>query len=178
MELPDTWSSKYAMSSHTYITNCVENLERMCQTTFKAYSTPFAENCHPEEDTSELCSPIEQSFYRSLIGSANWCVTLGRFDIQFALNTLSQYMCAPRIGHLQTLYRIFGYLKTYKHTAIPFDGSEPSMLTHAEYQRVNDWTEVFPDAFEELPKKSPDPLGEPMHITCFVDADHARNQVT
>ena len=125
----------------------------MTGTTFSTVSTPFSENYHPEEDTSDLCNALEQSFYRSIVGSANWCVTLGRFDIQYALSTLSQYTCAPRIGHLQVLYRIFGYLKTHQHAAIPFDGSDPDMLKYVDFQRVHDWTEVFPDAFEELPKK-------------------------
>ena len=93
--LPKTWDSKYAMSATTYITNCAQNLERMISTAFSTTSTPFDENYHPEEDNSELCSPLELSFYCSLVGSTNWCVTLGRFDIQYALSTLSQYMCAP-----------------------------------------------------------------------------------
>jgi len=42
-------------------------------------------------DTSELLEPIEISKYKSLIGSGNWLITLGRFDIQFAISTLAQY---------------------------------------------------------------------------------------
>ena len=77
VELPEEWNSKYAMSARTYIKNCVANLERMTGTTFSTVSTPFCENYHPEEDTSDLCNALEQSFYRSIVGSANWCVTLG-----------------------------------------------------------------------------------------------------
>jgi hypothetical protein len=48
--------------------------------------------------------------YKSLLGSANWIVTLGRFDIAYAVNTLSRYTMAPREGHLYALQRVFGYL--------------------------------------------------------------------
>ena len=69
--LPKTWNSKYTMSASTYITNRTQNLEWMTGTTFSTTSTPFAENYHPEEDNSELFNPLELSFHRSLVGSAN-----------------------------------------------------------------------------------------------------------
>ena len=47
---------------------------------------------HPETDTTKLCSPSEHSKYRSLIGSANWMITLGRFDVNYVVNTLSVQM--------------------------------------------------------------------------------------
>src|SRR5687767_883853 len=41
-----------------------------------------------------------------------------------------------------------------------------------------DWTEFYPDAAENLPSKRPEPLGNLCTITTYVDADHARDQVT
>ena len=38
--------------------------------------------------------------------------------------------------------------------------------------------ELYPDASQNLPHDMPDPLGNEVNITCFVDADHAGNQVT
>ena len=76
---------------------------------FKKQNVPFSEEYHPELDTSELLGPPEISKYKSLIGSGNWLITLGRFDIQYAMSTLSQYSMA-RVGHMTTLHRIFGYL--------------------------------------------------------------------
>jgi len=35
------------------------------------------------------------SRYRSLIGTGNWIITLGRFDIAYAINTLSRYSSIP-----------------------------------------------------------------------------------
>ena len=67
---------------------------------FRTSSTPMAEADHPELDDSPLCTEKEATLYRSMIGSANWAVTLGRFDITFALQSLARFGMAPRVGHL------------------------------------------------------------------------------
>jgi hypothetical protein len=41
-----------------------------------------------------------------------------------------------------------------------------------------DCTEFYGDVEEELPPKMPEPLGQPMNITAFVNANHAGNVVT
>ena len=114
----------FGLSAHTYIKNCVENLERMCNTTFKQANIPMNPLYHPETDTTRLCSPSEHSKFRSLIGSANWMITLGRFDINYAVNTLAQYCVSPRVGHLEELQRIFGYLKLHPRGMLLIDLSE------------------------------------------------------
>jgi hypothetical protein len=66
---------------------------------------------HPESDTTDLCTPREASIYRGLIGSANWMITLGRFDIHYTTGALSRFSMAPRQGHVAAMHRVFGYLK-------------------------------------------------------------------
>ena len=39
-------------------------------------------------------------------------------------------------------------------------------------------TELYPDAEQTMPYDSPEPLGNQVNITCFVDADHAGNRIT
>ena len=41
-----------------------------------------------------------------------------------------------------------------------------------------DWTEFYGDVNEEDPPGMPEPLGNPVTITCFVDASHATNKIT
>jgi hypothetical protein len=41
-----------------------------------------------------------------------------------------------------------------------------------------DWTSFYPDAKEHIPTNMPDPRGKPVQMICFVDADHAGDQVT
>ena len=61
--------------------------------------------------THQLLVGDEVSKYRMLIGSMNWAVTLGRFDVYYAAATMARYSIAPREGHLKTVLRVFGYLK-------------------------------------------------------------------
>jgi hypothetical protein len=181
VKYPPTWEEhniKFGLSSHTYIKNCMENLERMCETTFRKVTVPHDPLYHAELDNSKLISAKEQSKYRSLLGSANWMVTLGRFDIHFAVNTLAQYTVAPREGHLLALQRIFGYLKQHPRAMLTIDSSDPPGRKLATFHRDCDWSEFFPDAIEDIPEKSPDPYGDPVKLTVYVDADHARNNVT
>ena len=69
--------------------------------------TPMAEGYHPELDDSPLLSTGEASVFRSIIGSCNWMITLGRFDIAYATSVLSRYNMAPRVGHLKAVQRIW-----------------------------------------------------------------------
>ena len=72
---------------------------------------PFHEDYHAELDESNLVPPEKISLYQSLLGSVNWIITLGRFDISYAINTLSRYSMAPREGHMKAMHRVFGYLR-------------------------------------------------------------------
>jgi len=41
-----------------------------------------------------------------------------------------------------------------------------------------DWKDFYPEAVDKLPPGMPEPLGLPVEISCFVDADHAGNLLT
>ena len=72
----------------------------------KVQEAEFSEEYNLELDTSELLSPPEISKCKSLIGSGNWLITLGHFDIQYAISTLSQYSLAPCASHMPALHCI------------------------------------------------------------------------
>ena len=38
--------------------------------------------------------------------------------------------------------------------------------------------ELYPDSMDQLPHDMPEALGDTVHISCFVDADHAGNKIT
>jgi hypothetical protein len=40
------------------------------------------------------------------------------------------------------------------------------------------WKDFYGDIVEEDPPDMPLPLGNPVNMACFVDADHAGNKVT
>jgi hypothetical protein len=63
---------------------------------------------HLEQDDSALLPTEVASQYRAVIGSLNWVVILGRFDIMYATNTLACFSMAPRFGHWEAAKRILG----------------------------------------------------------------------
>ena len=85
-------------------------------------------------------------------------------------------MASPRVGHLETAYHIFAYLKSHPKEKIVFDSCDPG-ADEARFENV-DWTDFYGDVKEELPLKMPEPRGNPVTMSCFVDADHAGNCVT
>ena len=86
-----------------------------------------------------------------MIGSGIWIVTLGRFDIAYAINALSRYSMAPREGHLIALQRVFGYLRVRFKGRLVVDVSTPSVREHLDSSVIQDWTEFYPDAVENFP---------------------------
>jgi hypothetical protein len=55
---------------------------------------------HPELNTTPELDENGIKPYQSIIGALQWLVTLGRFDILTAVNTMSGYRIAPREGNL------------------------------------------------------------------------------
>ena len=113
MELPTTWNCRYQFSALSYIQRILNDHKGLTQTKFKEYDTPMSQDYHSEEDMTPLCNIKEHAIFRLLIESANWCITLDRYNIMFAVNNLAQYSVVPRQGHLAHLLRIFGYLSKY-----------------------------------------------------------------
>ena len=116
VELGQEWEKdniSTAFSAETYIQNALPRLASVCGLQqFPKSKIPFSENYHPELDTTDLVDSATITTYKSLLGCANWIITLGRFDISYAVNSLSRYSMAPREGHLKALQKVFGYLRT------------------------------------------------------------------
>ena len=182
VDLPPEWESercRTAFSASTYIKNCIPKLADMCgKKTFKQAKTPFSDAYHAEIDTSPLCDTEKISRYKSLIGSANWIITLGRFDIAYAVSTLSRYCVAPRDGHFEAMERVFGYLDKFPEGKLVIDPTEPKIRQVADFSFGHSWSEFYPDAAEDIPSDMPPSQGELATLTCYVDADHARDKVT
>ena len=84
----------------------------------------------------------------------------------------------PREGHYTALQRVFGYLRLRPHGKLLIDVGEIPIRKNLEKKNDSNWTEFYPDAIEDLPLDRPKPKGASITITCFVDADHARDKVT
>ena len=178
--LDEHWTAENiatAFSAKTYINNMIPKFEKLFDMSFKKATTPMEENYHPEVEDSPYVGEEMASKYRSVIGSCNWMIILGRFDICYATTTLSRYSMAPRVGHVNAAIRLLRYLKHFPKGKIVFDTSFPS-TEGLEWEEHPNWKDVYPDAEEELPYDMPESKGSPMRITCYVDADHAHDVVT
>ena len=93
-------------------------------------------------------------------------------DILLETSLLSSHLCMPRVGHLEAVYKIFAYLENHKQSNMIFDPRVVE-LNETAFQKT-DWTDsVYGKVTEEIPPNAPEPLGKPVHMTCFVDANHA-----
>jgi hypothetical protein len=181
--LPDG-RTVWAMDGKDYVKNSVGIVKDLLYSdgkhlrTGKVAERPIAKNYRPELDTTpELCGAMA-SRYQQVIGILRcWAVELGRVDILLEVALLSSYLANPREGHLEAAYNVFAYLDKHPNSPMAFDDQIPWIDPSVFPQ--TDWSEsVYKGAEEELPPKMPQPLGAPVVMTCFVDANHAGNQVT
>ena len=119
-----------------------------------------------------------QNYYQGFIGVLRWICKLGRLDIIMPLSLMPWYLAQAREGHLNQLFHIFAYLKTFNESKLVFDDSVPD-IDESRFHKC-DWSEFYPDA-DKADIIPPDILptrGKHVYITCFVDADHAGCKVT
>jgi hypothetical protein len=173
----------WTTSPRTYVKNSIKVVEDLFAEDGEGYSlkssvkNPFPSGYRPEVDVSSELDDKLASRYMQLIGILRWAVELGRIDIHHEVAILSQYQANPRFGHLEAVYHVFSYLKSHKDMGrIAYDSITPP-INESVFNHRADWTDFY-DVQEELPTNMPKPLGNPVHISCFVDANHAGNVVT
>ena len=133
---------------------------------------------HPELDESEIAEEDDIAKYQMLRGCPQWAVSLGRFDIQYAVNTMARFAVCPREGHMKRMLRIFGYLKYHTKGRLRFDLSEP-LIDSLDFKDF-EWNELYPEATEEIPYDAPNtkPTTNDVTIVCHCDSDHGHDLLT
>ena len=170
----------WTMSSEKYIKTAVTNVEEnLAKTGLRLptkCTTPIASGYHPSEDTTRELDADGMRYFQELIGVLRWAVELGRVDILLEVSLLSSHLALPRIGHLQQVYHIFGYLKASPRRRLYFDPDYPR-ISEDRFERF-EWVDFYRDAKEDIPIDAPEPRGNEIGIHCFVDASHASDKVT
>jgi hypothetical protein len=99
-----------------------------------------------------------------------WAISIGRWDIQTAVMTLSSFRAQPRIGHLLRVKRMYAYLIKFRYFKIRFDTREPDYEA-AEIQKY-DWDNTaYGNGEEDLPLNAPKPKGKRVVLTHYFDAN-------
>ena len=126
------------MAPRNYIKKILDTYVRLFGEKPKTkYNSPLEKNDRPELDESELLELPQIKIFQSLIGSCQWVIQLGHFDITVHIMTLSSFHIAPRIGHLSRMKRIYGYLSNFKHASICIRTDMPDFSGHVVMDQ--DW---------------------------------------
>jgi hypothetical protein len=172
----------WGMISIKYVQSAVQNVNEYLvalpddQKLMKKASGPFAGGYKPELDESPELDPTRASFYQSQIGIMRWCVELVRIDIINEVSMLSTYLCLPREGHLEAVFRVFAYLGLHHNSRVVFDTTYPAvdMVTFIK----NYWKSMYGDVKEMITSDAPFPHGKDVDLCLFVDSDHAGEKFT
>lgn len=138
-------------------------------------STPFPRDYRPELDTTDELDHEETSYYHSAIRILRWIVELGQFDIITEVSMLSSHPALPRVGHLETVFTVFGYLKAKHNSVTLFDPTYPD-IDMTSFKQCN-WKDFYRDAKKPIPLNTPPPRGKEVDLRLFVDADYANDRV-
>ena len=159
------------ITSLKYIEKMVSNYEKIFgEPPKQVVTSPLEKGDHPELDTSELLDAKGIELYQSLIGALQWSVTIGRFDVNTAVMTLSGFRVAPRRGHLDRVKRVYGYLAKMRHAAIRVRTDEPDYSDIPDFEY--DWAKtVYGEIEEMIPEDAPIPLGKFVTMSHYVDAN-------
>jgi hypothetical protein len=185
----------FHFSSTTYLTEVLDQLQRAGSLEeqpangFKKFKTPYefkeddttplTPGDHPELDSSEMLDDVGHHLFQRMVGILQWIVLIGRYDVCYVTASMSRFGSAPRQGHLDRVKRIFGYLRANPNRAIRINPSKIGDLPSPMAEDVmENMRKAYPDAQEEMMSNDPTPLGKPLPITVFVDADHAHDHVT
>ena len=106
-----------------------------------------------------------------MIGILQRAVKIGRADILLEVSLLLSQLSLRRVGHLQAVYRVFGYLKQVPKRKLYFDPRKP-MISEDIFQKF-DWEDFYPDACKPTTLDMQKPRGKSMLTHCFMDSNHA-----
>ena len=82
------------------------------------------------------------------------------------------------MGHLEVLYNVFAYLKKHKDMGkLAYDLKTPE-VDESAFNNNAHWKDFYGDLEEELPPNMPEPRGNVVRISAFVNANHAGNVFT
>jgi hypothetical protein len=105
-------NGRYHISTGTYTKEVIRKYQSDYQTVPKEVS-PMELKYHPESDDSPLLQKDDAQEYQRIIGSCQWLIVAGRFDLCYAISLLSRFSSAPRQGHLKHARKVMRYLRKF-----------------------------------------------------------------
>ena len=85
--------------------------------------------------------------------------------------TLSSFQAQPQKGHLECAKRLYGYVVRTKHYHVKFRVDQPE-LSMFDNKTQFDWSKsIYEEDHEEIPDDIPKPLGKPVILGHYFDAN-------
>ena len=109
--------------------------------TLNKQSSPTLKGDHKDLDDFKFISEEDKAKYMLMIGTAQWLVTLERFDIDITVSTLSLYRAAPHKGHLKHMMQLYGYVKHFPMLLYIFE--QMSLITVKWYMNPTNGYTLF-----------------------------------
>ena len=169
----------WAMSSDDYCAALFNTVETVLQEKglrlLSKCRTPLNHGYRPELEATAELGPDGVHWYQELIGSLRWAAELGRVDILLEVAQMSQQLALPREGHLEQVLHIIGYLKQHKKFRIMLDSQR--LKVNENWFLSYDWEDFYRGVKEAIPPNQPEPRGNSVITSAFVDADLAGDKV-
>ena len=142
------------------------------------HKSPLEDNDHPELDPSEFLDNDGIQKYQSMIGSLQWLVAIGRWDIMTHVMTMASFRAQPRTGHLDRLKRMYGYVYKTRQYTLKYRTGVPD-ITEFDSRIEMDWTKsIYGKCNEEIPDDAPKPLGKQVVLAHYFDANLMHDVLT
>ena len=138
----------WSMSPEKYCKAAVLNVEHKLNKEGKRLptkcKTPLKSGYHPGLDISQELKADGVYYDMELIGILRWAVEIGRVDILYEPSIMSTHLALPRVGNLEQLFHVFGYLKEKLKRKITFDPDHP-FIDEQRFKK-HDWYDFYCDA--------------------------------
>jgi hypothetical protein len=171
-------NGRYHISTATYTKEMIRKYQADYQTVRKETS-PMESKYHPEMDESPLLLADGTREYQRIIGTCQWLIVAGRFDLCYAVSSLSRFSSAPRQDHLKHARRIMGYLRKFPRRGYVINPDPPHFDPIYENVEVNcDFGNQYHYFQEDIDSRFPPPLINELALNLFVDADHGHDKAT
>jgi hypothetical protein len=171
-------NGRYHISTGTYTKEMIRKYQADYQTVRKETS-PMESKYHPEMDDSPLLQEDGTREYQRIIGTCQWLIVAGRFDLCYAVSSLSRFSSAPRQDHLKHARRIMGYLRKFPRRGYVINPDSPHFDPMYENVEVNcDFGNQYNYFREDIDSRFPPPLLDELDLNLFVDADHGHDKAT
>ena len=174
----------WSMSGNHYVKNTVAKVDEKLmnhgsQLNVKqqsSFTTVYITDMYtfPELDTKQL------NYFQEMIGCLRWAIKLGRAAIATEVALISRHLDLPCRGHFDQCFNVYAYLKQHHYSKLVMNPAYMNSKDHYpdSFNDRAEWSELYGDVKEYIPKNVPREIGKGDEVTDWVDADHAGEKLT